>query len=95
MHAVMYGYYFLTSYKPGMKQELWWKKYITQLQMIQFVCILIYASVVLFVVDCKNSTPFAWVGFLQAFVMLALFGDFYRKTYLKKNLEPAKKSKNF
>jgi len=34
IHTCMYLYYFLTSFKPEMKQSLWWKKHITQLQMV-------------------------------------------------------------
>lgn len=86
MHAIMYGYYFLTSYKPNLKPSLWWKKYITQLQMLQFVCFLVYTVIVLFVVECKNSKTFAWVGLLQSVVLLALFSDFYIKAYLKKKV---------
>jgi hypothetical protein len=34
VHAVMYCYYFVTSTWPEYKQSLWWKKHITQLQMV-------------------------------------------------------------
>jgi len=34
VHIVMYFYYFLTSFKPELKQSMWWKKHITQLQMV-------------------------------------------------------------
>lgn len=34
VHVVMYGYYFLTSFKPELKQSIWWKKHITQLQLV-------------------------------------------------------------
>lgn len=30
----MYGYYFLTSFKPELKNSLWWKKHITQIQLV-------------------------------------------------------------
>jgi hypothetical protein len=34
VHVVMYCYYFVTSMWPQYKNNLWWKKYITQLQMV-------------------------------------------------------------
>jgi hypothetical protein len=34
VHVVMYCYYFLTSMWPEYRNNLWWKKYITQLQMV-------------------------------------------------------------
>jgi hypothetical protein len=34
VHAVMYCYYFVTATWPEYKQSLWWKKHITQLQMV-------------------------------------------------------------
>uniref|UniRef100_A0A8D8PU95 Elongation of very long chain fatty acids protein n=2 Tax=Cacopsylla melanoneura TaxID=428564 RepID=A0A8D8PU95_9HEMI len=40
VHGVMYSYYFLSSCSPQNKWNLWWKKYITQLQLFQFfICI--------------------------------------------------------
>jgi hypothetical protein len=34
VHVVMYSYYFVTSLWPEYGKKLWWKKYITQLQMV-------------------------------------------------------------
>ena len=34
VHAVMYFYYLLSVVKPEYKKSVWWKKYITQLQMV-------------------------------------------------------------
>ena len=36
VHTVMYVYYFLSS-MPSMRRHLWWKKYLTQMQIFQFV----------------------------------------------------------
>lgn len=35
VHTVMYFYYFLTSVSIEYKKSVWWKKYITQLQMVR------------------------------------------------------------
>lgn len=34
VHGVMYFYFFLTSFKPELKKSIWWKKHITQFQMV-------------------------------------------------------------
>lgn len=36
VHVFMYGYYFLTSFKPELKESIWWKKHITQIQIVRF-----------------------------------------------------------
>lgn len=80
----MYGYYFLTSYSEEMKKSIWWKKYITQIQLIQFVLLFTYIVTTLFFVECGNSKLFYWFGLIQATVMMAMFGDFYYKAYIRK-----------
>jgi elongation of very long chain fatty acids protein 7 len=34
VHAFMYFYYFLTAIKPEVKKSIWWKRHITQLQLV-------------------------------------------------------------
>lgn len=34
VHAFMYFYYFLTAFKPELKKSIWWKKNITQFQLV-------------------------------------------------------------
>lgn len=34
VHSVMYSYYFITNYNPEYKKKIWWKKHITQIQMV-------------------------------------------------------------
>lgn len=34
VHVIMYSYYFLTSYRPELRDSLWWKKHITQIQLV-------------------------------------------------------------
>ena len=36
VHGVMYFYYFITAFKPDLKKSIWWKKYITQIQLVNF-----------------------------------------------------------
>lgn len=37
VHIVMYFYYFLTALGPQVQKYLWWKKYLTTLQMVSYV----------------------------------------------------------
>jgi hypothetical protein len=37
VHIVMYLYYFITNTWPQYKNNIWWKKYVTQLQMVSHV----------------------------------------------------------
>ena len=37
VHVVMYAYYFLSALGPKVQPYLWWKKYLTALQLVQFV----------------------------------------------------------
>uniref|UniRef100_A0A1B0FQL7 Elongation of very long chain fatty acids protein n=1 Tax=Glossina morsitans morsitans TaxID=37546 RepID=A0A1B0FQL7_GLOMM len=37
VHIVMYCYYLLSSFGPKMHKYLWWKKYITNLQMVKLI----------------------------------------------------------
>jgi elongation of very long chain fatty acids protein 4 len=41
VHVLMYVYYFLSAIGPEMRKRLWWKKYLTIIQMAQFVFALI------------------------------------------------------
>lgn len=61
VHVIMYGYYFLTSYRPELKNSLWWKKHITQIQLVSEQRAHIYTSFfALFVgfnLNCKYFAP--------------------------------------
>jgi len=86
VHAIMYFYYFLTSFKPELKQSIWWKKHITQVQMLQFA-ILTVAFLRASLSDTPNCTYpkfWLWALAIQNTFFLALFADFYRKTYFRK-----------
>ena len=37
VHVIMYSYYFLASFGPDVQKYLWWKKYITRLQLVSIV----------------------------------------------------------
>ncbi|XP_072758486.1 very long chain fatty acid elongase 7 [Anoplolepis gracilipes] len=81
VHTIMYTHYLLSSMKIDTNS---WKKYITQLQLVQFLLIILHYVQLTWVEDC--GFPF-WVVYImvpQNFFMIVLFGDFYYKTYIKK-----------
>merc|ERR1739838_1220287 len=44
VHVIMYAYYALTCLGPAVQKHLWWKRYLTKLQLIQFLLILAHSS---------------------------------------------------
>ncbi|KAJ9598715.1 hypothetical protein L9F63_010601, partial [Diploptera punctata] len=83
VHIIMYSYYFLAGLGPEIQQYLWWKKYITTLQMIQFI-IVFFHSAQLLVYECNYPKFIVLLLGTNALYFLYLFGNFYRKTYFKK-----------
>lgn len=61
-----------------------WKKYVTQLQMIQFFLIILHDVQLAWVEDCGFPLWVAYLMIPQNLFMMVLFGDFYYKTYIKK-----------
>ncbi|XP_013794017.2 elongation of very long chain fatty acids protein AAEL008004-like [Limulus polyphemus] len=92
VHIVMYIYYGIAAIGPHMYKYLWWKKYITTIQMVQFVVIFVHSFQLLFR-DCNYPKGFMWwIGF-HAILFWFLFWDFYKNTY-KKPRSYLKKNKN-
>lgn len=87
VHSIMYFYYFMTAFKPELKKSIWWKKYITQIQILQFAFIALHILNIALDKNCDFPKAVAWAMFIQNFFMLALFGDFYRKVYFIKKVE--------
>nr|KAF6461783.1 ELOVL fatty acid elongase 5 [Molossus molossus] len=82
IHILMYSYYGLSSV-PSMRPYLWWKKYITQGQLLQFVLTIIQTSCG---VIWPCAFPFGWLCFQIGYMisLIALFTNFYIQTYNKK-----------
>ncbi|XP_047515879.1 elongation of very long chain fatty acids protein AAEL008004-like isoform X1 [Pieris napi] len=93
VHAVMYSYYLLTVADPSLKGSLWWKKYITQLQILQFLIMVLHMGSIVFIPDCGYPRWISAVFLPQNLFMLILFVDFYIKTYIKKPKTETKEEK--
>ena len=83
VHTVMYLYYLLAACGPQVQKYLWWKKYLTTLQLVQFVLVFLHALQPL-IVSCDYpvaaSLMFAFTGVQYFFLFMA----FYKKAYSSK-----------
>ncbi|XP_052091634.1 elongation of very long chain fatty acids protein AAEL008004-like [Mytilus californianus] len=86
VHFFMYTYYGLSAMGPKYQKYLWWKKYMTKFQIIQFVLILLHCSQLLFI-DCGYPRYMVWIFVLGAATFLLLFSNFYIQAYLKNTNE--------
>lgn len=95
VHVVMYFYYGVSALGPQYRKYLWWKKYLTTMQIIQFVAVLSHNAQLAFI-DCPiPSAMTRWLGGTTV-IFLVLFSDFYVKSYLlqkQKRKESAKHTK--
>uniref|UniRef100_A0A8C2J5Z4 Elongation of very long chain fatty acids protein n=1 Tax=Cyprinus carpio TaxID=7962 RepID=A0A8C2J5Z4_CYPCA len=85
IHVLMYSYYGLSTI-PSMHKYLWWKRYLTQAQLVQFLLTITH-TVSAWVVPC--GFPLGCLKF-QTFYMctlVVLFVNFYVQTYKKRKLE--------
>ncbi|XP_062130213.1 elongation of very long chain fatty acids protein F-like [Drosophila sulfurigaster albostrigata] len=84
VHTVMYFYYFISARNPNMKSSVWWKKYITLIQLVQFsICFVQSVFMLLFKQDCKFPLILQYLQLTQAIVMIYMFSNFYLKAYVK------------
>lgn len=76
----MYSYYGLAAIGPHLQPYLWWKKYITKLQLTQFVLVMTHCFQLLFR-DCDYPRIFMIYISFYAVLFLFMFSDFYTKAY--------------
>lgn len=87
IHLVMYTYYGLAALGPRYQKYLWWKKYMTKLQLAQFVICLAHASQLLYM-ECNYPTVFVYWILLNAGSFLILFANFYYQSYISHKSKP-------
>ncbi|GFT60144.1 elongation of very long chain fatty acids protein 4 [Nephila pilipes] len=78
VHIIMYSYYGLAACGPNVRKYLWWKKYLTLVQIVQIFLILAYMFVG-FVTGCEEFGTFEQIGFAFVALNFYLFVNFYRK----------------
>ncbi|XP_071452337.1 very long chain fatty acid elongase AAEL008004-like [Hetaerina americana] len=82
VHIIMYFYYMVSAMGPQYQKYLWWKKYLTTLQMVQFCMIFIHSSQLL-IYECNYPKTIVVLLLINALFFFGLFGNFYRKSYKK------------
>lgn len=79
----MYLYYGLAALGPQMQKYLWWKKYLTTLQLLQFALVMALGLRIM-VSDCKHfHRSFLFLNLFHAVLFFYLFSSFYRQSYKK------------
>lgn len=86
VHIIMYTYYMLAAMGPHMQKYLWWKKYLTVLQMVQFILVMVHAFQLLFKNDCNYPVGFAYFIGAHAIMFYFLFSNFYKEAYMMKKV---------
>lgn len=84
VHIIMYVYYFLASLGPSIQKYLWWKKYLTRVQIVQFFIMIIHGCIPIFV-DCGYPVMLLSIGIPQVILILGLFVNFYVQAYLNRS----------
>ncbi|CAB1324670.1 unnamed protein product [Coregonus sp. 'balchen'] len=82
VHIVMYSYYGLAALGPHMQKYLWWKRYLTSLQLLQFVLLTTHTGYNLFT-ECDFPDSMNAVVFAYCVSLIALFSNFYYQSYRK------------
>ncbi|XP_017149557.1 elongation of very long chain fatty acids protein F [Drosophila miranda] len=84
VHVVMYAYYYVAAQYPQIKGKLWWKQYITKLQMLQFAILFVQATLVLCLnPGCNFPLSLQYLQLAVSTSMMIMFGNFYYQTYIR------------
>ncbi|XP_043919688.1 elongation of very long chain fatty acids protein 5 [Protopterus annectens] len=83
IHIWMYSYYGLSAI-PATRPYLWWKKYLTQGQLIQFVLTIIQTACGV-IWPCGFSLGWLYFQIGYMISLIVLFSNFYIQTYTAKS----------
>ncbi|XP_034412111.1 elongation of very long chain fatty acids protein 1a [Cyclopterus lumpus] len=94
VHVVMYFYYLLSAAGPRFQKYLWWKKYMTAIQLIQFVLVSIHVSQYYFMEKCDYQVPM-WIHLIWMYgvFFFLLFSNFWIQAYIRGKRLPAMEEK--
>lgn len=82
VHIVMYLYYALSTF-PALRPYLWWKKYLTAMQLIQFVAMILHSIYSMMKPQCEWPNFFIYSTLLNAALFFHMFYSFFRANYSK------------
>lgn len=81
VHTLMYAYYAMSCMGPEMSKYTWWKKHLTQLQLIQFGTVFLHALHMYIMPDCQFPKILSAAEMHISILFFLLFGKFYCDTY--------------
>jgi len=80
----MYLYYGLAALGPHMQKYLWWKKYLTFIQMLQFI-VIFFHGLLLLKYDCGFPKFYSYELMAITTLFFGLFGNYFYHTYVFKD----------
>ncbi|XP_062409759.1 elongation of very long chain fatty acids protein 7-like [Sardina pilchardus] len=95
VHVIMYSYYAVAALGPAYQKYLWWKKYMTTIQLIQFVMVTAHIGQFVLMKECSYQFPvFVYVIGLYGLIFLVLFLNFYYHAYTRGKRLPKVQEQN-
>lgn len=93
VHVIMYFYYGLSAAGPRFQKYLWWKKYMTAIQLTQFILISVHISQYYVMEKCDYQVPM-WIHLIWMYgtLFFILFANFWVQAYIKGKRLPVVKS---
>lgn len=85
VHVIMYVYYTMASFGPQVEPYLGWKKYLTALQLVQFLLIIVHSVRAPFIGCPLNSVFVVLISVLLGGIFFYLFYCFYQDNYCHNN----------
>jgi len=83
VHIIMYSYYWLSALGPHMQKYLWWKRYLTSLQLVQFVLLTAHTGYNLYA-ECDFPDAMNAMVCTYLVTLIILFSNFYYQSYRKR-----------
>ncbi|CAL8068632.1 unnamed protein product [Calicophoron daubneyi] len=80
IHVIMYTYYAIAALGPAWRRYLWWKRYLTILQMIQFVSG-IWVCIAAVAMGCVHYPWFYYCTMVYIATILCFFCNHYHQVY--------------
>ncbi|TNN69244.1 Elongation of very long chain fatty acids protein 1 [Liparis tanakae] len=94
VHIIMYFYYGLSAAGPRFQKFLWWKKYMTAIQLTQFVLVSLHATQYYFMDSCDYQFPMILhLIWMYGTFFFVLFSNFWMQAYVKGKRLPKQDSK--
>jgi hypothetical protein len=85
VHGIMYLYYGLSTLGPQVRPYLWWKKYLTQLQIVQLILVAIHCLHLVLLPNCNIPKAVFAIYLPQVMFLVYLFVSFFVSSYLLSN----------